>query len=415
MKTPIQVSDNGRYFIAGNNQPFFWLGDTGWPLLAEYSKSDAEKYLDNRAQKGFTVIQCVLAWGKGTGMEKQQPVANCEGECIWDNSPENINEAFFRHVDWCLDCARRQNLILAMLPTWGYYISNAKLFTEKTAYDYGLYLGKRYKNTPNIVWVNGGDRTPETRTEIYRALGQGLREGDSGAHLITYHPCGNHSSAEYFHTEPWLDFNMIQTWTDWPRIYPFVGRDYAMAPVKPVVLGEPAYEDGPEYPLGPITPLIVRRQAWWTFMAGGFFTYGQNQMWRMEENWTDCFDRPGTEQMTIFRKICESRSWWKLVPDQSMFTDGMSSGRTLNAAMRADDGSFAMLYLSSQCRVKVQAACILSPRVKATLINPATGEENDDGEFETGHPAPMPKGNALDLATPEGWEDAVILLDGMRR
>ena len=35
-----------------------------------------------------------------------------------------------------------------------------------------------------------------------------------------------------------------------------------MLPAKPVVLGEAAYEDGPEYPLGPIDPLVVRRQAW---------------------------------------------------------------------------------------------------------------------------------------------------------
>ena len=78
---------------------------------------------------------------------------------------------------------------------------------------------------------------------------------------------------------------MIQTWTDWPKIYPAVSADLAMTPPKPVVLVEGTYENGPEYPLGPITPLIVRRQAWWAVLAGGFFTYGQNQMWRMGKDW----------------------------------------------------------------------------------------------------------------------------------
>ena len=74
---------------------------------------------------------------------------------------------------------------------------------------------------------------------------------------------------------------MIETWTEWTKVYDAVIGDYCLTPIKPVVIGEGAYENGPEYPQGPITPLIVRRQAWWTFTAGGFHTYGQDQMWRM--------------------------------------------------------------------------------------------------------------------------------------
>ena len=96
---------------------------------------------------------------------------------------------------------------------------------------------------------------------------------------------------------------MIETWTDWPSVYPSVLADTFLTPVKPVVLGEGAYENGPEYPLGPITPLLVRRQAWWAFMAGGFITYGQDQMWRMSPGWTSTFDTPGADHMTLFKQI----------------------------------------------------------------------------------------------------------------
>ena len=70
---PIRVSENGRYFVDAQGQPFFWLGDTAWPLFARYTREDAEKYLKNRAEKGFTVIQGVLAWGGGTGFEDSCP------------------------------------------------------------------------------------------------------------------------------------------------------------------------------------------------------------------------------------------------------------------------------------------------------------------------------------------------------
>ncbi len=58
---------------------------------------------------------------------------------------------------------------------------------------------------------------------------------------------------------------MIETWTEWAKVYPAVLSDTLLWPRKPVILGEGAYENGPEYPQGPITPLVVRRQAWWAF------------------------------------------------------------------------------------------------------------------------------------------------------
>ena len=59
---PIRVSADGRHFEDREGRPFFWLGDTAWPLFAQYTKAQAEAYLANRGGKGFTVIQGVLAW-----------------------------------------------------------------------------------------------------------------------------------------------------------------------------------------------------------------------------------------------------------------------------------------------------------------------------------------------------------------
>ena len=59
-------------------------------------------------------------------------------------------------------------------------------------------------------------------------------------------------------------------------------------------------------------------------MAGAAgFTYGQNQMWRMEPGWQDAFDTPGARQMTRFREIATSRPWWRMVPEQGLFASGV--------------------------------------------------------------------------------------------
>jgi len=414
VRGPIRVSPDHRYFVDSEGKPFFWLGDTAWPLFAEYPKTEAEAYLQNRATKGFTVIQGVLAWGKGTGFESKYPIANAAGDKPWLNdNPATPNDAYFRHVDYLVEFARQRGLVLAMLPTWGYYVNDVQVLTRENARSYGRWLGQRYKTATNIVWINGGDRIATGFEEVYRELAHGLREGDGGSHLITYHPCGSRSSAQYFHTDDWLDFNMIETWTDWPQIYPAIIADSVLAPRKPVVLGEGAYENGPEYPLGPITPLLVRRQAWWSFMAGGFHTYGQNQMWRMEPGWESTFDTPGAGHVTMMRKILEGLPWWELTPDQGVFAGGVGSERTLNTAMRSPKGNLVLVYLSSQCAVFLHLDKIATKQVRVTLINPSTGEKRQAGIFRTGNlnGKTFPDGQAEHFSTPGHWEDAVILME----
>ncbi len=412
---PLKVSLNGRHFMDHDGKPFFWLGDTAWPLFAQYSRSQAEAYLKNRAAKGFTVIQGVLAWGQGTGFESRAPLANFAGDKPWLNDdPSKPNDDYFRHVDYLVEFANQQGLILAMLPTWGYYVNDTSIINTGNARTYGAWLGRRYKNAPNIIWINGGDRIATGFEEVYRELARGLREGDGGAHLITYHPCGWRSSSQYFHLDDWLDFNMIETWTEWSKIYPAITADALRTPPKPVVLGEGAYENGPEYPQGPITPLIVRRQAWWSFMAGGFHTYGQNQMWRMEKGWDTTFNTPGADQVAKMKEILAPLDWWELTPNQGVFASGVGSEKTLNTAMRSVRGDRVLIYLSSQCTVFVHLDKLETRLGIATWINPLNGEKKDAGSFLTGNlnGRVFPEGRVQYFSTPGHWEDAVLLLEG---
>jgi hypothetical protein len=247
-------------------------------------------------------------------------------------------------------------------------------------------------------------------------LGAGLKAGSDGNHLITYHPCHLHSSSQFFNDRAWLDFHMIQTWADWHKVYESVLSDTLMTPIRPVVLGEGAYENGPEYTRGPITPLIVRRQAWWSFMAGGYSTYGQDMLWRVEPGWTATFDTPGAEQMGIFKQIIGNLPWWQSLPDQTILEAGASGGETLNTAVRSVDGGWMMAYLSSRGHVLVRLEKLSSPQAKATWINPATGEEKEAGVFET---YTMPGFRQVRttkyqwFSTPDYWEDAVLLFGGI--
>ena len=413
---PQKISSNGRFFTDDQGSPFFWLGDTAWPLFTQYSRPEAEAYLENRAAKGFTVIQGVLAWFGGPNPDPSDVSPNWKGAYPWVNKdPAHPNPDFFDHVDGLLSVAQDLGLTLAILPTWGNFVTDLRLFTIDSAWQYGQWLGQRYRDRPNLVWINGGDCLPYGFEAVFDALGEGLRAGDGGRHLITYHPCALHSSSQFFNDRAWLDFHMIQCWTDWHKIYDSIVSDSLTTPGRPVVLGEGAYENGPEYARGPITPLIVRRQAWWSFMAGGYHTYGQNSLWRAEPGWTATFDTPGAEQMGVFRRIVGNLPWWQRLPDQAILEEGASGGETLNAAVRDMDGSWLMVYLSSRCHVLVRLEKLCSSRAKATWINPATGEEKGAGDFQT-YTLPgvrqVRTTNYQWFSTPDCWEDAVLLLRG---
>ena len=263
-------------------------------------------------------------------------MANALGQKPWlDDDPARPNPAYFEHVDHLVEFANQPGPRPRDAPDLG-LLREGVPGRQRDERPHLRPLARRaLQERPNIVWVNGGDRTPTGFEDVFRELAHGLREGDGGAHLITYHPCGWRSSAQFFHDEDWLDFNMIETWTEWSKIYPAVISDALRTPRKPVVLGEGAYENGPEYPQGPITPLVVRRQAWWTVMAGGFHTYGQNQMWRMEPGWDKTFDTPGAAQVCLMKRDPHGAPLVDLIPDQGVFATGVGSERTLNAAMRS--------------------------------------------------------------------------------
>jgi hypothetical protein len=56
---PLKVSKNKRFLVTGDEQPFFWLGDTAWELFHRLNREEVDRYLDDRARKGFTVVQAV--------------------------------------------------------------------------------------------------------------------------------------------------------------------------------------------------------------------------------------------------------------------------------------------------------------------------------------------------------------------
>ena len=111
----LRVADNHRFLVTADGEPFFWLGDTAWELFHRASREDAERYLRNRADRRFTVIQAV-ALAEFDGLH----VPNFYGERpLRNDDPTQPNEAYFAHVDWVVAKANELGMYVGFLPTWG--------------------------------------------------------------------------------------------------------------------------------------------------------------------------------------------------------------------------------------------------------------------------------------------------------
>lgn len=437
----LRVSPNGRFLATGAGDPFFYLADTAWELFHRLDRPQADRYLADRAGKGFTVIQAV-ALAELDGLNAPNAYGHTP---LIDNDPtrpavvDGPANDYWDHVDYIVDRANQLGLVVGLLPTWGDQWNrgkspHAEIFTPENAFTYGKWIAARYRQKA-IIWILGGDRNIESDVQraVNVAMARGVREGDGGTHLITWHPRGGAGSAQYFHAEPWLDFNMRQN----GHVAEYTGRysktrdDYDRQPVKPVLDGEPLYEGHPvsfkPSDLGVSIAADVRRPLYWDLFAGACgHTYGHHSVWQMWQAdrkpvnspvmpWDEAIGQPGAGQMQHARRLLESRPYWTRVPDDSVIVTHRVAHYVPGAGIyrftgtRDTDRSYAMIYAPIGRSFTVAADAVKATRVVAWWFNPRTGEATRQGEYAGG--------NAIAFTPPAPGEiiDWVLVLDDASR
>ncbi len=427
----LKVSDNHHFLVTETGAPFFWLGDTAWELFHRLNREDATRYLENRAKLGFNVVQAV-AIAELDGHTDPNPYGFLPLTELDPTKPavkDGPDNDYWDHVDFVVKKANELGITIGFLPTWGrYWHDNVKdgkpLFTAENAEVYGEWLGRRYKDA-GIVWILGGDRSLDTdkQKEIIRAMARGLRKGDGGRHLITLHPPGGNGSSTWFHDDAWLDFNLRQNGhgPEFTGRYDNTRKDYDRTPAKPVIDGEPIYEDHPvsfnAKDLGHSVAADVRRPLYWDLFSGACgHTYGHHSVWQMWTPgrgpinnplmpWSEAIDQPGAAQMQHAWHLLESRPFLTRVPDDSVIVETKiptampGAGTRRFVATRDESGSYAMVYAPVGRRFSVRMEKITGPKVKAWWFNPRDGSAAAIGEFEnTGERefTPPNPGEALD-------------------
>ncbi len=397
----VKISADNRYLVTRDNKPFFWLGDTAWELFHRLTREEADHYLEDRAQKGFTLIQAVVL-AELNGLDTPNRYGHTP---LIQNDPAQPNEAYFKHIDYVVNQAEKRGLIIGMLPSWGdkwnkKWGVGPEIFTPENARVFGEYIGRRYRNKP-VVWILGGDRDCEEPQdyEIIRAMAAGLKKGDGGAHLMTFHPQGGKSSSDFFKEDHWIDFHMSQTGhTSESRNYLYNQKHRMMTPVKPHLDGEPRYEDHPNQfnpaKFGWMDDFDARQTAYWSMLSGALgHTYGNHNIWQFytearkpvswaRTHWQVALQHGGARQVGFMRRMMEKRPWQRLVPDQSVIRSGNGEGAEYAVAAVSQDGDFMMVYLPYGKKISLSTEKLQAPILKGWWFNPRDGRTLALGTFE---------------------------------
>ncbi len=430
------VSENNRYLVTEDGEPFFWMADTAWELFHRCDREEADMYLEKRVQQGYNVIQAV-ALAETDGLNDPNPYGHTP---LFNNDPATPNSAYFEHVDYIIARADELGLYIALLPTWGDKLfkhnwgMGPEIFNQQNARIFGNWIGSRYRDHDNIIWVIGGDRNPREGTddvEVWNQMAEGIVEAAGGYDqtLMTFHPQPREwgGSSTWFHQQPWLDFNMHQTGHCANKgTYKHIRHDYALSPTKPVLDGEPLYEDHPNCfrpdELGHSVPEDIRRIMYWNVFAGAFGqTYGCHDVWQMYKQgrdginrplrpWPEALDLPMANQVKHLKQLMLSRPYLTRIPDPDMVPDSQQEDNDFVIATRDQNGSYAMIYFPTGKTTDLNLSALTGSQLNTWWYDPRTGasfkgEVLSKSSRITINPPTSGKGNDWVLVVDAGQSD----------
>ncbi|HOZ96888.1 MAG TPA: glycoside hydrolase family 140 protein [Niabella sp.] len=403
----LQVSANKHYFQTQNGKPFFWLGDTGWLLFVKCNREEVLNYLDARKQQGFNVVQ-VMVLHTLVVKNVYGHFALKEGDVskpliTSGNSFENKTEYdYWDHVDYVIDEAAKRGIYIALVPVWGSAVKSSTITTNQIR-KYAEFLANRFKHQSNIIWLNGGDIRGDDHEAIWKTLGATLKEKDP-RHLVTYHPRGRYSSTDWFHDAAWLDFNMFQSGhrnyaqdtssNEKHRFgednWRYVQQAWNLNPTKPVLDGEPSYENIPQGLHDSLQPrwtsADLRRYAYWSVFAGAAgFTYGENAIMQFNKmgndganygvfsNWTETLFAPGAKQMIFLKNLMLRYDYFSRKPAQELIV--ANEQKRYNYILATKGKNYAMAYSYTGRTFKVNTNLLGFDWKKAFWYNPKEGTE----------------------------------------
>ena len=376
----LKVASNNRFLVKEDGSPFVWIGETNW-FFAKLTPSTIDNILDVRSKQGFTIM-----------------FVSCRENLYNGEGPGNINqpnEAWWAYLDdYIAKCAAKNLYVGVNLGWWGV----AKKNSASDLYNYGKWVGERYKDNNNIIWLTLGEAGSHARKstisdEKIKAIVDGIRKGDTGNKLLTIHADykrgtsltshGNISDFNNWQTSQWCCMNDLprkdeRNWTVWEAIKYDYDQRYEGKP-KPTLDSEAWYENNKAF--CDATAFNIRRRAYFTIFAGAFgHTYGAGGLWDglnesegCSGNALEAIQYEGARDMGFLSNFLHGLGIeiLKLRPNQSFVVEGNSNDYDTHIqSTMAKDASFALIYSASDAAYMVDLSLMQPKKIETIWYNP---------------------------------------------
>lgn len=374
---PLHVSADGRRLEDSRGQPLLIHGDAAWSLMVNLDLAEVETYLEDRRQRGFNAVIVNLierGFGGPSNRDGQPPFVPADTY----SAP---NPAYFAHADAVIDLAAAKGMLVLLTPSylgagcgtqgWCQQMLDEPV-TAMTSY--GHFLGDRYKDRTNIIWVNGGDadaRDYSGALTRVNAIANAIRERAPGQ-LQTAH-CSRFNSAVECYNQPWLDIN--NTYSECNESLPDIQADQARLPVKPFFYIEGKYENE-DATLG----CLIDQAVWPTLSGSTGQVFGNNPIWLFDPGWPAALNSVGSRAFANVGALLRSRAWFRLQPDltNAVLVSGGGNGAV---AARSSDGESLMIYIPTPRQIAVDLDQLSGSKAHLWRFNPQTGSTVDGGEL----------------------------------
>jgi hypothetical protein len=416
---PLKPSANNRYLVDQNDVPFLIVGDSPQALIGNLSLAKAKRFLRNRHRYGINALWINLLCDSYTACNADGTTFDGIAPFTTPNDLATPNEAYFARADAMLDLAASFGMVVVLDPIeTGGWLQTLRDNGVTKARAYGRYLGNRYKDVPNIIWMHGNDfqSWPDTTDNaLVIAVAKGIKETD---------PNHIHTAELDYLVSATLEDRKFRNIAELDAVYTYeptyakILQEYKRTSFAPIFMVEANYEFEQNGGTDGGSTQNLRRQEYWTMLSGATGQlYGSAYSWRLQGDWADNLDTIGIRQFSYVKQLFEPRRWFDLVPDRAhqVLTAGFGTfsdtdpiqDDTYATAAATADGTLVMAYLPSIREVTVDMSKLSGP-VIAQWFDPT------DNSFITIDPAPLANSGSRKFTPPgnnhDGDGDWVLVL-----
>ena len=254
---PLHPVKGRRYLVDPAGRPFLIVGDSAWSLLTQLTAEDAELYLADRQAKGFNTILVNLLEHKYADDAPRNVYG--DGPFEKDHDFSTANDRYFDRVERVIRNATQKGFLILLAPAYtgadggneGWY-HEMEAAGEDRLRKFGRYVGQRFKDFNNIVWVHVGDYNPPNK-KLSQAVAEGIRETLPNSLHVAHNGPEMHGLGYWSASEIPIAIDTLYTYAPVAEEAVPLAANQAM----PYFLIESRYENERDG-----TPLRTRVQAW---------------------------------------------------------------------------------------------------------------------------------------------------------